>query len=97
VKVDTTSSATGQHAATWAWLALVVITIGSWWLAPAHSGGTAQPNTMITALVLTLAIIKCRIIIRYFMAVRAAPRWLRYATDAWLLVLFASIFVIYLV
>ena len=46
--MDTTSSATGQHAATWAWLALVVITIGSWWLAPAHSGGTAHASAPIT-------------------------------------------------
>lgn len=80
-----------------AWLALVVITIASWWLAPAHSGATAQPRVLITALVLLLAVIKSRLIIRYFMEVRDAPRWLRYATDSWLAVLFVSIFVIYLI
>ena len=95
--MDTTGSASGQRAVTWAWLALVVITIGSWWLSPAHSGGTALPSAPITAVVLLLAIIKSRLIIRYFMEVRDAPRWLRHSTDAWLAVLFAAIFVIYLI
>ncbi len=52
----------------------------------------------ITAVVLTLALVKSRLIIRYFMEVRTAPpRWLRSATDAWLVVLFGAAFVIYLV
>jgi caa(3)-type oxidase subunit IV len=80
---------------TWAWVALVAITLGSWWLAPAHSG-TAAPSVPITAVVLTLALVKSRLIIRYFMEVRTAPRWLRSATDAWLVVLFGAAFVIYL-
>ena len=80
---------------TWAWLVLVAITIGSWWLAPAHSG-TAETSVPITAAVLVLALIKSRLIIRHFMEVRTAPRWLRLATDAWLVVLFGAVFVIYL-
>jgi hypothetical protein len=35
-------------------------------------------------------------IIRYFMEVRSAPRWLRRSTDLWLAVLWTSILVIYL-
>jgi hypothetical protein len=81
---------------TWAWLALVAITIGSWWLAPAHSG-TAEANVPITAVVLALALIKSRLIIRHFMEVQSAPRWLKLATDSWLVVLFGAVFVIYLV
>ena len=81
---------------TWAWLALVTITIGSWWLAPAHSG-TAEASVPITAVVLVLALIKSRLIIRHFMEVRTAPRWLKASTDAWLVVLFGAVFVIYLV
>ena len=50
-----------KQATTWAWLILVAITIGSWWLAPAHSGGTAHPSAPITALVLLLAIVKSRL------------------------------------
>lgn len=81
---------------TWTWVVLVAITIGSWWLAPAHSG-TPEASVPITAVVLVLALIKSRLIIRHFMEVRTAPRWLRLATDGWLVVLFGAVFVIYLV
>lgn len=82
---------------TWTWLALTAITVGSWWLAPAHFTDTVQPGTPITALVLALTVIKVRLILRNFMEVRTAPRWLRYGTDAWLAVLFLTVFAIYLV
>jgi hypothetical protein len=36
------------------------------------------------------------LIIRYFMEVRTAPRWLRLATDGWLIVLWTSVLVVYL-
>ncbi len=35
-------------------------------------------------------------IIRYFMEVRTAPRWLKLFTDVWLTVLWAGILAIYL-
>ncbi|WP_396903883.1 cytochrome C oxidase subunit IV family protein [Mycolicibacterium phlei] len=82
---------------TWTWLALTAITVGSWWLAPAHFTDTVQPSTPITALVLALTVIKVRLILRNFMEVRTASRWLRYGTDAWLAVLFLTVFAIYLV
>ncbi|MGE2837022.1 cytochrome C oxidase subunit IV family protein [Mycobacterium sp. SMC-4] len=87
---------TTQRAITWAWVALVAITIGSWWLAPAHFTETVEPSTPITALVLALTVIKSRLVIQYFMEVRTAPRWLRRATDGWLAGLVAVVFVIYL-
>ena len=43
-----------------------------------------------------LGFIKGRMIIRYFMEVRTAPRWLKVTTDAWLVVLWATILAIYL-
>lgn len=88
---------TSQRTVTWVWAALVAITVGSWWLSPAHAGGLTQASTPITAVVLILAIIKSRLIIGYFMEVRTAPQWLKHATDAWLAVLFGAVFVIYLV
>jgi caa(3)-type oxidase subunit IV len=88
---------TSQRTVTWVWLALVVITIGSWWLSPARGGGLTEPSVPVTAVVLVLAIVKSRFIIRYFMEVRTAPPWLKYATDAWLAVLFGAILVIYLI
>jgi hypothetical protein len=96
-RTNSATRAVSQRSITWAWLALVAITIGSGWLAPAHVAGTVQPNTVITCLVVLLAAIKSRVIIQYFMEVRAAPRWLIRATDAWLAILVAAILGIYLI
>ena len=85
-----------SRAMTWAWLVLVPITVASWWLAPAHAVGAAVPSVGVTAVVLVLALVKSRLIIRYFMEVRSAPAWLKWATDAWLAVLFVAVFGIYL-
>ncbi|CAJ1498205.1 cytochrome C oxidase subunit IV family protein [[Mycobacterium] burgundiense] len=79
-----------------AWIALCLITIGSWWLAPAHFKNTVDPSVPITALVLLLTFIKSRLVMRYFMEVRTAPQWLRRSCDAWLVLLHLSVFVIYL-
>jgi hypothetical protein len=56
----------------------------------------AVPNAAITIAVVVLGFIKGRLIVRYFMEVRSAPRWLRTATDAWLAVLWLAVLVIYL-
>ncbi|MEZ0052341.1 hypothetical protein ABIA30_003359 [Mycobacterium sp. MAA66] len=96
-----TSAATklpaSERAVTYAWIALCVITIASWWLAPEHSGHTAEPSTQITVAVILLGFIKGRLVIRYFMEVRTAPRWLKVFTDVWLTGLWCAILVIYLV
>ena len=81
---------------TWAWVALTAITIGSWWLAPAHFKTTVDPSVPVTVLVLAFTLIKSRLVIRYFMEVRTAPRWLKVSTDAWLGALFAVVLIIYL-
>jgi hypothetical protein len=47
--------------------------------------------TAVTIAVLAIAAVKTRVVVRQFMDVRAAPRWLRRATDAWLAVLMAAI------
>ncbi len=85
-----------DKAVTQTWLLLVVITVGSWWLAPAQYSETLRASVPITALVLVLTLIKSRLIIRQFMEVRTAPRWLKLATDGWLVALFGAIFTIYL-
>jgi caa(3)-type oxidase subunit IV len=92
----TTQTDTATRAITYAWLLLTSITIVSWWLAPGHSGGVAVPNVAITVAVVALGFIKGRLIIRYFMEVRTAPRWLRLATDAWLAVLWLGVLASYL-
>ena len=50
----------------------------------------------ITIAVVVLGFIKGRMIIQYFMEVRAAPRWLKLFTDAWLTILWAGVLAIYL-
>ena len=91
-----TSRSEGLRAITIAWIVLCAMTIASWWLSPAHSGAAAVPSLPITVAVVVLGLIKSRLIIRYFMEVRSAPRWLRLATDCWLVVLWAGALIIYL-
>jgi Prokaryotic Cytochrome C oxidase subunit IV len=86
----------GTRAVTIAWLVLCAITIGTWWLSPAHSAVAAVASVSITAAVVVLGFIKSRLIIRYFMEVRTAPRWLRLATDGWLVTLWGAVLTIYL-
>lgn len=78
------------------WLLLSAITVVSWWLGPGHSGGHATASVAITVAVVLLGFVKGRMIIRYFMEVRTAPRWLRICTDAWLIALWAAILGVYL-
>jgi hypothetical protein len=69
----------------------------SLWLAPPHDhGAPAAASVPITVAVILLAFIKGRMIIRYFMEVRTAPRWLKLFTDGWLTVLWAGVLAIYL-
>lgn len=91
--MDTTAATRGI---TYVWIILCAITIGSWWLAPGQSAITAAASIPITVAVVLLGFIKGRLIIRYFMEVHTAPRWLKVATDAWLTVLWVAILVIYL-
>ena len=89
---------TAARTTTYAWIILSAITIVSWFLAPAHGhGAPAVPSVGITVAVIVLGFIKGRMIIRYFMEVRTAPRWLKLTTDAWLTVLWAGVLAIYLI
>jgi Prokaryotic Cytochrome C oxidase subunit IV len=78
------------------WLVLAGLTVVSWALAPAHSTGTVGASVPITVVVLAMALIKSRLVIREFMEVRTAPTWLRASTDAWLVVMFGAVLAIYL-
>ena len=80
---------------TYAWIILSAITILSWWPAPGHTrGAAAVASAPITVALILLGFITGRMIIRYFMEVRTAPRWLKLFTAAWLTVVWARILAI---
>jgi heme/copper-type cytochrome/quinol oxidase subunit 4 len=78
---------------TWTWLLLSTLTAVSWLLA---ATSRFTPDVALTIVVLAIAAVKTRLVIRQFMDVRAAPPLLRRATDAWLAVLMAAIIGLYL-
>ncbi|OAN38670.1 cytochrome C oxidase subunit IV family protein [Mycolicibacterium iranicum] len=94
--MTTSRNISDNRAITVVWLALTAITVLSWWLAPGHSGGHAEASIPITVAAIVLGFVKCRLIVRYFMEVRTAPKWLRYSTDAWLVALWVAVLAIYL-
>jgi hypothetical protein len=80
---------------TWVWAALSVATLLSWGLSKTHDA-PAQSSVVVTVGVLVVALVKVRLILRYFMEVGTAPTWLRRVTDGWLIVFGATVLVIYL-
>ncbi|WP_433715037.1 cytochrome C oxidase subunit IV family protein [Nocardia sp. CA-084685] len=79
----------------YAWIALTAITLLAWRLAPGHADTTGLDTGLIIAVVV-LGLIKCRLIIRYFMEIRHAPTWLKVTTDTWLAVIWITMLAIYL-
>ncbi|RAY12528.1 prokaryotic cytochrome C oxidase subunit IV family protein [Actinomadura craniellae] len=78
------------------WIALSAATVLAWLLAPGEPESSADLGWGPAAAIVLLGLVKCRLIIRYFMEVRHAPRWLQTATDAWLAVLWITLLGIYL-
>ena len=85
-------TAVSRSTLTGVWALLSIMTVASWWTS--RSDGHAY--TLITAGVLLFALIKSRLVIRYFMEVRFAPRWLRLTCDVWLIMVFGMVFALYL-
>ncbi|XVQ15486.1 cytochrome C oxidase subunit IV family protein [Spirillospora sp. CA-255316] len=80
-----------------AWAALSAATVLAWLLTPGESQSDTTLGKELVAAIVVLGLVKCRLIIRYFMEVRHAPRWLQAATDGWLAVLWLTLLIIYLV
>src|SRR5262245_61971090 len=79
-----------------AWAALSAATIVAWLLTPSESQSTTTVGNELVTAIVVLGLIKSRLIIRYFMEVRHAPRWLRLTTDAWLAIVWLTLLGIYL-
>ncbi|GAA3194338.1 cytochrome C oxidase subunit IV family protein [Actinocorallia longicatena] len=79
------------------WAVLAAATVLAWLLTPGESEATTTVGKELVAVIVVLAAIKGRLIIRYFMEVRHAPRWLRHTTDAWLAILWTTLLTLYLI
>jgi len=79
------------------WLALSAITALSWWIGSHHGHDAFRLNAAITFSVISIAVVKVRIIMREFMEVRQAPALLRRLTDVWLLFTAVALLGIYTV
>ena len=69
------------HAVTKIWLLLIVATALSWMMGGDHK--TPLSAGQMASLVLIIALLKVRFVIRYFMEVRDADRPLKWLTDVW--------------
>lgn len=97
MKVDeVTMDATVTRRILAVWLILSLMTVASWLLGSARGHGEFSPSTAVTVGILAAAVVKSRLIIRHFMEVRAAPRWLPGITDCWLALLIGSVLALYL-
>ncbi len=76
-------------------LALVGVTLISWWIGSHHGRHEFIRNALITYSVVLIAAIKARVIIREFMEVRHAPLLLRRLTDAWMAFITVALLGIY--
>jgi hypothetical protein len=72
------------------WVILALLTLSYLWID--HSvDGALKPSALVTSSVIVIALIKVRIIFREFMEVRNAPVLLCRLTDAWVLLIAASL------
>ena len=62
------------------WALLVAFTLVSWWLG---HGQEQLGSSVLTALILLVAVIKARLVILNFMELRTAPLALRLVLEAW--------------
>ncbi|HWI42537.1 MAG TPA: cytochrome C oxidase subunit IV family protein [Nocardioides sp.] len=80
-----------------AWATLAAATVLAWVLSPGESQAETTLGKELVTAVVAIGMVKCWLIIRCFMEVRHAPRWLQRSTDGWLVVLWAALLVTYLV
>lgn len=74
-----------------AWLALSAITLIYLGVDSSDQGAARRPSTLITTAAIAMALIKMRIIVREFMETRRAPIVLRRLTDAWMILIAATL------
>jgi hypothetical protein len=75
---------------------LVSVTVLSWYLGTGGGAHPMAPNLTISAAVLFIALLKVRLIMSEFMDVGTAPAWVRRASNAWLVLFFAALFMVHI-
>lgn len=76
------------------WVALSLVTLLSW--AVGFKGSAAlQPDFAISMAVVAFAVIKARFVLREFMEVAHASKWLRVGSDVWVVAFFLAILAVY--
>ena len=79
------------------WLILVAISLAYLWIDHAAiAWRIPTASTVVTVAAICLALIKVRIIMREFMEVRGAPRFLRRLTDFWVVLMGVAMLGVYL-
>ena len=76
------------------WLLLVAATGLSWWMG-AGSGGPGSDFRLVSTVLIAVAFIKVRFVLRYFMEVRTAALPLRLLADAWVFSVCAAVLALY--
>ena len=74
---------------------LISVTLFSWYVGTGGGAHPMAPNLTISAVVLFIALLKVRLIMSEFMDVGTAPAWVRRASNAWLMLFFAALFVVH--
>src|SRR5262245_6867981 len=77
------------------WVALVAVTLISWWIGSKHGNGEFRNSVSITYGVLLIAAIKIRVIVREFMEVRHAPNLVRRLTYGWTVFVMIALLAVY--
>ncbi len=83
-----------RNSLTYVWAFLVVITVASWFIGRGH-GAAYQLDAAITVGVLLIAALKAQLVIRYFMEVRFASRWLKRTAYGWNIALLSLLLLFY--
>lgn len=91
LQTSTLDQARDKRVAWIVWGTLAVVTAAGGLLTEAGSGGN-----LILALIVLFGFGKCWLIVRYFMEVRHAPRWLQAVTTGWMMILWLALAVLFL-
>lgn len=74
------------------WAGLTIATLVSWAIGH-QGGGDLSPDLALSMAVIVIAVIKARFVLREFMEVGHASRWLRILSDVWVVGLPVTIWV----